>query len=70
MTDYINNQNATENNPENNPESTNIIKNWDDLPVNAQNYISKLEKLCDVPVHIVSTGPERDETILIKHPFD
>ena len=31
MTDYINNQNATENNPENNPESTNIIKNWDDL---------------------------------------
>lgn len=34
MTDYINNQNATENNPENNPESTNIIKNWDDLELN------------------------------------
>ncbi|MBT5150028.1 MAG: adenylosuccinate synthase [Nitrosomonadales bacterium] len=51
-------------------ENTYGIKNWDDLPKNAQNYILKLEELCNVPVHIVSTGPERDETILIKHPFD
>ena len=51
-------------------ENTFGTKSWDDLPKNAQNYISKLEELCDVPVHIISTGPERDETILIKHPFD
>jgi len=51
-------------------ENTFGIKKWDDLPKNAKNYISKLEELCDVPVHIISTGPERDETILIKHPFD
>jgi len=51
-------------------ENTFGTKNWDDLPRNAQNYISKLEELCDVPVHIISTGPEREETILIKHPFD
>ena len=51
-------------------ENTFGTKNWDDLPINAKNYISKLEELCDVPVHIISTGPERDETILIKHPFD
>jgi len=51
-------------------ENTFGTKNWDDLPKNAKNYISKLEELCDVPVHIISTGPERDETILIKHPFD
>jgi adenylosuccinate synthase len=51
-------------------ENTFGTKCWDDLPKNAQNYISKLEELCDVPVHIISTGPERDETILIKHPFD
>ena len=50
-------------------ENTFGTKNWDDLPKNAKNYISKLEELCDVPVHIISTGPERDETILIKHPF-
>ncbi len=51
-------------------ENTFGIKSWDELPKNAQNYISKLEELCGVPVHIISTGPERDETILIKHPFD
>lgn len=34
MTDYINNQNATENNPENNTENIKIIKNWDDLELN------------------------------------
>ncbi|MDC1100603.1 adenylosuccinate synthase [Methylophilaceae bacterium] len=51
-------------------ENTFGTNSWDDLPKNAQNYISKLEELCDVPVHIISTGPERDETILIKHPFD
>ncbi|MDA9600247.1 adenylosuccinate synthase [Nitrosomonadales bacterium] len=51
-------------------ENTFGTKSWGDLPKNAQNYISKLEELCDVPVHIISTGPERDETILIKHPFD
>ena len=51
-------------------ENTFGTKNWDDLPKNAKNYISKLEELCNIPVHIISTGPERDETILIKHPFD
>jgi len=51
-------------------ENTFGIKNWDELPMNAQKYILKLQELCGVPVHIVSTGPERDETILIKHPFD
>ena len=51
-------------------ESTYGIKDWKKLPTNAQNYLLKLEELCGVPIHIVSTGPERDETILIKHPFD
>ena len=45
------------------------VKNWDDLPKNAQNYLRRLEFLCDVPIAIVSTGPERDETIVLKHPF-
>jgi adenylosuccinate synthase len=51
-------------------ENTFGIQEWDKLPINAQNYLLKLEELCGVPVHIVSTGPERDETILINHPFD
>lgn len=50
-------------------ENTFGIKTWDALPKNAQNYIKRLEALCQVPVDIVSTGPERDETIVLRHPF-
>jgi adenylosuccinate synthase len=45
-------------------------KRWEDLPVNAQAYLNRLEVLCEVPIAIVSTGPERDETILKQHPFN
>ena len=51
-------------------ESTFGVKTWDGLPENAQNYLKRLEAVCGVPVAIVSTGPERDETIVIEHPFD
>ena len=51
-------------------ESTVGAKSLDDLPENARNYLKRLEEAVGVPVDIVSTGPERDETIIIKHPFD
>ena len=51
-------------------ESTVGAKSLDDLPENARNYLKRLEEAVGVPVHIVSTGPERDETIIVKHPFD
>ena len=51
-------------------DSTFGSKKWDDLPENAQNYLRKIEEVTQIPIHIVSTGPERDETILIKHPFE
>lgn len=50
-------------------ENTFGVKTWDGLPKNAQNYLKRLEALCGVPVDIVSTGPERDETIVLRHPF-
>jgi adenylosuccinate synthase len=50
-------------------ETTYGVKRWEDLPANAQAYLNRLEVLCEVPVDIVSTGPERDETILKRHPF-
>ncbi|PKO46916.1 MAG: adenylosuccinate synthase [Betaproteobacteria bacterium HGW-Betaproteobacteria-22] len=50
-------------------ESTFGVKTWDGLPKKAQNYLKRLEALCGVPIAIVSTGPERDETIVIEHPF-
>ena len=50
-------------------ENTFGVSRWEDLPVNARNYLKRLETLCEVPVDIVSTGPERDETIVLRHPF-
>jgi adenylosuccinate synthase len=51
-------------------ESTVGAKSLDDLPDNARNYLKRLEEVVGVPVDIVSTGPERDETIILNHPFD
>ncbi|WP_018607092.1 adenylosuccinate synthase [Uliginosibacterium gangwonense] len=51
-------------------QSTFGVKRWEDLPANAQAYLARIEALSEVPIAIVSTGPERDETILRKHPFD
>ncbi len=50
-------------------ESTFGVNRWEDLPVNARHYLKRLEALCEVPVDIISTGPERDETIVMRHPF-
>lgn len=39
------------------------------LPQAAQRYIKRLEELCGVPVHLVSTGPERNENVVIRWPY-
>jgi len=40
------------------------------LPANARAYLEAMESLCGAPVHVVSTGPERNENIVRKYPFD
>jgi adenylosuccinate synthase len=50
-------------------ESTVGLKQWDELPANAVAYLRKIEEICGVPIDIVSTGPDRAETIVIRHPF-
>ena len=50
-------------------ESTVGAKSYDDLPKAAKNYLRKIEELCEAPIDIISTGPDRDETIVLKHPF-
>ena len=50
-------------------ESTFGVTGWDDLPENAKTYINKLEELVGVPIDIVSTGPDRVETIIRRDPF-
>jgi len=42
----------------------------DQLPQAARNYIIRIEQLTGVPVDIVSTGPDRNETIVLRHPYD
>ena len=44
-------------------EPTYGITNWKDLPTNAQNYINYIEKIIDSNISIISTGPERNQTI-------
>ena len=46
------------------------LKSMEQFPPNAQAYIHRLEELVGVPVDILSTGPERTETIILRHPFD
>lgn len=51
-------------------ESTVGIKDFEALPRAAQAYIKRMEELCGVPVDMISTGPEREETIVLRHPFE
>ena len=50
-------------------ETTVGAKRVDDLPANARAYIARIEELCEVPVDMISTGPDREETIVLRHPF-
>lgn len=43
---------------------------FDKLPQQAQDYIRKIEQLSGLPVDILSTGPDRDETLILNHPFN
>jgi len=40
------------------------------LPEAARAYLRRLEQILKVPVDMISTGPDRDENIIIRHPFD
>ena len=51
-------------------DSTVGAKSFAALPANARAYLHRIEALTGVPIAMVSTGPERDETILVHHPFD
>ncbi len=50
-------------------DSTVGIRELDALPVNARAYLRRLEELTDTPIDIISTGPDREQTIIIRHPF-
>lgn len=45
------------------------ITEYDKLPQAAKNYIKRLEEITGIPIDIISTGPDRKETIVLRHPF-
>ena len=49
--------------------STVGVTSLDKLPANAQSYLARIEELAGVPVDIISTGPDREQTIVKQHPF-
>ena len=51
-------------------ESTRGSRSWDELPTNAQEYIRYIESLIGSPISLLSTSPERDDTIMLHDPFE
>jgi len=45
------------------------LTNWEQLPVNAKRYLERMQGLIGAPIDMVSTGPDRVHTILLRHPF-
>jgi adenylosuccinate synthase len=50
--------------------STVGLQHYDQLPREARAYLERIAEICEVPVDMVSTGPGRDETIVLRHPFE
>ena len=50
-------------------DSTEGARSWNDLPANAIKYVKRVEELIDCPVALLSTSPEREDTILVTDPF-
>ena len=51
-------------------EPTSGITEFDRLPLNARKYLARIEQLAGVPIDIVSTGPDRAETMILRNPFE
>jgi adenylosuccinate synthase len=50
-------------------QSTVGVTDYDKLPLAARLYLERIEQTTGVPIHIVSTSPDRDHTIMRRHPF-
>jgi len=50
-------------------DSTAGITEWDKLPLNARKYLERVQAFIGAPIDMVSTGPDRDHTILLRHPY-
>ena len=51
-------------------QSTRGARKWSELPAQAVKYVRHIEELIECPVTLLSTSPERDDTILVRDPFE
>ncbi|HEX7227715.1 MAG TPA: adenylosuccinate synthetase, partial [Candidatus Binatia bacterium] len=51
-------------------EAITAVRKFSELPSAAQKYVQRIEKLLDTEIILVSVGPGREQTILLKNPFD
>ncbi len=51
------------------PENISNIRKLEDLPANGKSYLNRIEALTQTPIYIISVGPDRDQTIVLKNPF-
>jgi len=51
-------------------ESSAGVRSFEDLPRNARTYLRTIEEVCGAPIDIISTGPDREETVVLRHPFE
>ena len=51
------------------PENISGIEKHEELPANVKSYLNRIEAITQTPVDIISVGPERDQTIVLKNPF-
>jgi len=51
-------------------ETTLGVRSFDKLPANAQKYLKRIEELTEARIDLISTGAERDDTIILRHPFE
>ena len=51
-------------------DSTVALRNESQLPPPARDYLRRIQEICGVPIDLISTGPDRDHTIVRRHPFD
>ncbi len=51
-------------------DSTVGVQRYEDLPENARAYLKRIEEIVGVPIDIISTGPDREETIVLRNPFE
>jgi adenylosuccinate synthase len=50
-------------------DSTVGITDYAKLPLQARAYLERIAQVTGVPIHLISTSPDRDHTIMVKHPF-